>query len=109
MRANQLWAPHPDNDPEGARRLMERFYRSVREAHGGDFDTVRASELEVEWWRVHREDQRSGRGSPPRGGGISADSRRPAESERPLIEAIAALYAHLYDVPVEEVRLAAIE
>ena len=108
LRANQLWAPYPDNDPEGARRLMERFYRSVREAHGGSFDTVRASELEVEWWRIHREHQRAGEGGSP-GGGISAESRRPAESERPLIEALAALYAHVYNVPVEEVRLAATE
>jgi hypothetical protein len=30
MRANQLWAPSPDNDPDGARHAMERFYRSDR-------------------------------------------------------------------------------
>ena len=28
LRANQLWAPFPDNDPDGARRAMERFYVS---------------------------------------------------------------------------------
>jgi len=28
-RANQLWAPFPDNDPEGARRSMQRFMASI--------------------------------------------------------------------------------
>ncbi len=27
MRANQAWAPYPDNDPEAAQRHMARFYR----------------------------------------------------------------------------------
>ena len=27
LRANMLWAPFPDNDPDGARRTMARFYR----------------------------------------------------------------------------------
>ena len=26
LRANQVWAPYPDNDPGAARRYMERFY-----------------------------------------------------------------------------------
>ena len=26
LRANQVWAPFPDNDPDKARRLMRRFY-----------------------------------------------------------------------------------
>src|SRR3954453_9244127 len=30
LRANQLWAPFRDNDPEGARRCMRRFYALVR-------------------------------------------------------------------------------
>ena len=29
LRANQLWAPQPDNDPDGARRTMQRFYALV--------------------------------------------------------------------------------
>ena len=33
LRANQLWAPYPDNDPDGARRCMERFYRLVAARH----------------------------------------------------------------------------
>src|SRR4051794_41946433 len=26
LRANQLWAPYPDNDPDGARRSMRRVF-----------------------------------------------------------------------------------
>ena len=90
LRANQLWAPYPDNDPDGARRRMARFYRLVAVRHGESFDTIRAAELEVQWWRVHRD-----------GSGQDDDAA--------LIEALAALYAHVYDVPAREVRLAASE
>ena len=55
LRANMLWAPFPDNDPDGARALMARFYRLLRRR--ATFDPVRAAELEVEWWRAHRENQ----------------------------------------------------
>ncbi|HYY20068.1 MAG TPA: hypothetical protein VE864_14615, partial [Streptosporangiaceae bacterium] len=33
LRANQLWAP-ADNDPDGARRCMQRCYGLVRSAYG---------------------------------------------------------------------------
>lgn len=90
LRANQLWAPFPDNDPEGARRAMERFYRLVAGRYGEAFDTRRAAELEVEWWRVHRMHQH--------GAGL-------AESD--LVSALAALYAYVYAVPVASVQVAA--
>jgi hypothetical protein len=90
LRANQLWAPVPDNDPDAARRTMERFYRLVSRHHDEHFDPARAAELEVEWWRVHRERQRS------HGGGA-----------RELADALAALYSYLYGVPERHVRLAA--
>ncbi len=57
LRANQLWAPYPDNDADGAREQMRRFYALVAERGGLDIDPVRASALEVEWWRVHRAHQ----------------------------------------------------
>ena len=60
LRANQLWAPFPDNDPDGARAAMQRFYALVNRQHGETFDPVTASRLEVEWWRVHREHQHDG-------------------------------------------------
>jgi hypothetical protein len=92
LRANQLWAPVPDNDPEGARRTMEHFYRIVADTYGETFDPVRASELEVEWWRVHRAHQRETDGGP---------------DESALIDALAALYAYVYGVEPAAVRVAA--
>jgi hypothetical protein len=90
MRGNQLWAPSPDNDPDGARRVMARFYAIVARHHGESFDPVRAAELEVEWWRVHRAHQY---GQLP--------------EEQPLVDALAALYAYTYGVEQSAVRLAA--
>jgi hypothetical protein len=90
LRANQLWAPYPDNDPEGARRCMQRFYRLVADRHGETFDVVEAARLEVEWWRVHRDLQ-----------------RHDAVEEQALSDALAALYSHVYGVPAADVRLAA--
>jgi hypothetical protein len=91
LRANQLWAPFPDNDPEGARAAMERFYRLVARTHREAFDPTAAARLEVEWWRVHREHQHA-----DTGGG-----------EEALIEALSALYAYVYGASEQDVRLAA--
>jgi hypothetical protein len=91
LRANQLWAPFPDNDPAGARRAMERFYRLVATRHGEALDPARAARLEVEWWRVHREHQHDAEGA----------------DEQPLIDALTELYAYVYDVPQGAVRRAA--
>jgi hypothetical protein len=91
LRANQLWAPFPDNDPDGARRAMRRFYELVAREYGESFDPARASELEVEWWRVHREHQRGPAGV----------------DEGALIDALSVLYAYVYGVDESDVRLAA--
>ncbi|MBV9467596.1 MAG: hypothetical protein JO206_03800 [Solirubrobacterales bacterium] len=91
LRANQLWAPYPSNDPAGARRAMERFYRLVARRHGESFDPARAAQLEVEWWRVHREHQHG-------------TSREDEPSE--LVEALCALYAYVYGVSESDVRIA---
>jgi hypothetical protein len=88
LRANQLWAPFPDNDAEGARRAMEHFYALVKSQYGDSFDPVTASRLEVEWWRVHREHQHDA---------VSDD-------EGPLVDALAALYAYVYGVQEASVR-----
>lgn len=91
LRANQVWAPYPDNDPEAARRLMERFYRLVARTHDETFDVAGAAALEVEWWRVHRQGQRN-------------DPDQPAEQ---LVDALTALYAHVYREAPDRVRPAA--
>jgi hypothetical protein len=93
LRANQLWAPHPDNDPDGARRHMERFYRLVAAAAGERLDTTRAARLEVEWWRAHRERQHGA-------GGAAGD-------RSVVVDALAELYAYLYGCPPDDVRPAA--
>jgi hypothetical protein len=90
LRANQLWAPYPDNDPARARACMADFYALVARAHGEPFDVPEAARLEVEWWRIHRELQRE----------------RPEDDDAPLAEALAALYAHVYGVPAASARLA---
>src|SRR5690348_15907561 len=91
LRANQLWAPYPNNDPEGARRAMERFYRLVARHHDEPADPRRASELEVEWWRVHRVHQREGSG----------------EVEQSLVAALSALYSFVYGGGEADVTVAA--
>jgi hypothetical protein len=91
LRANQKWAPFPDNDPVAARALMARFYHLLAESENLSFDPVRAAALEVEWWRAHREAQHNG---------------GPESGER-LVLALRDLYAYTYAADPEEVRPAA--
>ena len=53
LRAIQLWTPYPDNDPDGARACMRRFYVLVRLSYGAAASPAEAAKLEVDWWRVH--------------------------------------------------------
>jgi hypothetical protein len=92
LRANQLWAPNPDNDPEGARECMERFYAMLARRYDEQIEPRRAAELEVQWWRVHRNHQHEQ--------GLDEDS---------LIDALTALYAYVYSAPEAAVRVAARE
>ena len=94
LRANQLWAPPVDNDPAGARRCMERFYRLVARDSGESLDTAEAARREVAWWRAHRAVQR--------GPGPDRDLAR-AE----LVEALTDLYSYVYGDDREAVRPAA--
>lgn len=103
LRGNQQWAPYPDNDPDGARRTMERFYRLVARAEGADLDTVEAARLEVDWWRAHRESQH-GEGADH---GAQAPQAGADASHEALVEAVARLYGFLYQRPVEDVTPAA--
>ena len=89
LRANQKWAPFPDNDPDAARAYMRRFYALLKASEGAVFDPARAAELEVEWWRAHRENQHGG------------------EAKEALAGALVALYAYTYGVSPDAVRRAA--
>jgi hypothetical protein len=91
LRANQVWAPYPDNDPDGARDYMRGFYRLVVARSGEDFDPTEAARLEVDWWRAHRELQHED-------GEVD---------DRELVDALTALYSYVYSVPREAVVVAA--
>ena len=91
-RANQLWAPYPDNDPAGTRRCMRRFYGLLRLAHGAPADPARAAALEVDWWAAHRARQHAVTG--------------PDDTD-PLVTALTRLYAYLYRADEPAVRPAA--
>lgn len=94
LRANQMWAPPIDNDPAGAQRCMERFYRLVACDSGESLDTAEAARREVAWWRAHRAVQR--------GPGAERDLHR-AE----LVEALTDLYSYVYGDARDDVRPAA--
>ena len=91
LRANQLWAPE-DNDPDKCRATMRKFYALVKLTYGKPESPRKAAELEVGWWRVHREVQYSG-------------TARPDDDE--LIGSVARLYSYLYGEPEDAVRPAA--
>jgi hypothetical protein len=79
LRANQAWAPIPDNDPAAARQWMQRFYELAAAHSDLTLDPVRAAQLEVNWWHVHR-----------------AHQYDPSLSRDDLEEAVVDLYAHVY-------------
>jgi hypothetical protein len=88
LKANQLWAPFPDNQPDGARAYMRRFYALVAETE--DLDPAKAARLEVEWWRIHRAHQHD-------------DDVTRAQLEDALVE----LYSYVYKADKDAVRPAA--
>jgi hypothetical protein len=91
LRANQLWAPYPDNHPKRARACMRRFYALVRLTYGEPADPAKVAELEVDWWRVHREVQ-----------------HEPGSTPDVLIDSLIRLYSYLYGESEEAVRPAAV-
>ena len=93
LRAIQLWAPLPDNDPDGARVRMRCFYALVRLSYGEPASPAKAAELEVDWWRVHRQVQYS---------------TAPGVADDDLVESVTRLYCYLFGEPEAEVRPAAV-
>jgi hypothetical protein len=96
LRANQLWAPYPDNHPQQAEACMRRFYALVKLTCGEPANPAKAAELEVDWWRVHREGQH--------GDGPHALAAEPAEE---LVASLTRLYSYLYGEPDAALRPAA--
>jgi hypothetical protein len=69
---------------------MRRFYALVVTDLASSVDPVRAAELEVEWWRLHR-----------------AHQHDPGVDERPLVAALMDLYGYVYSAPRDSMRDAA--
>jgi hypothetical protein len=90
LRANQVWAPYPRNNPDRARAYMRRFYTLLARAGELSADPAEAARREVEWWRVHRVHQRED--------GLSEDD---------LTAALVDLYSYVYGTDAESVREAA--
>ncbi len=91
LRAIQLWAPLIDNHPKRARACKRRSYALIRHTNGEPDNPAKAAELEVEWWRVHREIQ-----------------HEPGSTPDELVDALTRLYTYLFDEPEEAVRPAAV-
>ncbi len=92
LRAIQLWTPFPGDDPDGARARMRQLYALVKVRYGEPADPEPAAVLEIDWWRVHRERERS------------PDS---AETSDELAESVTRLYCCLFGEAEAEVRPAA--
>jgi hypothetical protein len=90
LRANQVWAPYPDNEPAAARAFMRRFYALVVGSGQLRIDPAQAARREVEWWRVHRMHQREDQ-----------------LCEDDLTEALVDLYSYVYGTGRDAVRAAA--
>jgi len=90
MRANQVWAPYPDNDPVAAREHMARFYRMANKPGRLTVDPQIAAELEVAWWHVHRQQQHDAR-----------------YGQDALVASLIRLYCYLYLAHPDDVRRAA--
>jgi hypothetical protein len=98
LRANQLWAPYPDNDPKRAVACMRRFYTLLALTYGEPASPARAAELEVDWWRVHREGQH----------GEEHGAIDDAEPRQELVASLTRLYCYIYDEPEAALRPAAV-
>lgn len=89
LRAAQLWAPYPDNDPDGARAHLRELYALVRLRFGEPADPAMAASLEIDWWRAHRQRQ------------YALD---PAKTGDELVEALTRLYSYLFGETEAAVR-----
>jgi hypothetical protein len=93
LRAVKLWAPFPDNDPDGAQARMREFYALVRLRFGEPADPARAASLEIDWWRAHRQRQHA---------------PEAAETGDELAESVTRLYSYLFDETEAVIRPAVV-
>jgi hypothetical protein len=69
---------------------MRRFYALLKASEGAAWDPARAAEVEVEWWRVHREHQHDA-----------------GTTNETLVNALVDLYSYTYEADRDAVRQAA--
>ena len=93
LRAAQLWAPYPDNDPDGARAHLRELYALVRLHFGEPADPAMAASLEIDWWEAHRKRQ------------YAPDSAKTGDE---LVEAVTRLYSYLFGETEAAVRPTAV-
>jgi hypothetical protein len=93
LRAARLWAPYPDNDPDGARACLRELYALVRLRFGEPADPALAASLEIDWWRAHRKRQHA---------------PDPGETGDELVESVTRLYCYLFGESAAAVRPAAV-
>jgi hypothetical protein len=93
LRAAQLWAPYPDNDPDGARAHLRELYALVRLHFGGPADPAIAASLEIDWWAAHRRRQYA---------------PNAAKTGDELVEAVTRLYSYLFGETEAAVRPTAV-
>lgn len=86
-RAERAAAPD-NNDTFTAEGYMRSFYEIVKRRNGESFDAKDAAELEVNWWKIHRQ---------------VFDK----EDNAPLVDALARLYATTYGISEQEAHEAA--
>jgi len=87
-RAEIAFAPFPENDIPKTESYVKRFYQFIKKVHSEDFDVDRATQLEVNWWSVHRKLF----GNP---------------DNQALVDALANLYAEAYGVASDKLQEAA--
>jgi len=92
LRAIQLWAPYPHNDPDGAQARMRHFYALIRLSYGTPASPAEAARLEIDWWRAHRQAQYA---------------TTPGHTSDELTESVTRLYSYLFSEPETAVRPAA--
>jgi hypothetical protein len=85
-QAQVTWARQGESDGT-AEAYMREFYAYVREPVGGRYDSAKAAKLEVNWWAVHR-------------------NRDQYPDHSALAQALADMYAEVYQVPAERVLAA---
>ena len=71
---------------------MRRFYALIRLSYGEPASPAKAAELEIDWWRVHRQVQYS----------------VPGVTSEDLVESVTRLYCYLFGEPEATVRPAAV-